>query len=224
MFIDCVIIFLFLFIFGLHIYTYLYKQSIKERMSVSPQIRRSILIDLYELIDKVAINTGTKPFIIYGTLLGYERNKDLICYDFDLDYGIINDEYELFKNELFKINNDKYTILIKKYLSYETIEIIDKYTRISADIFQFKTENGKVQRLVSPTYTVKYLGECASYYPEEWIYPLKRVDFLGKQVHIPNNAPKLLECYYSKDYIIPDTKCDNTCNNCKKIKKEIIIN
>jgi phosphorylcholine metabolism protein LicD len=224
MFIDCIIVFLFLSIFGLHIYTYLYKKSVRERMSVTPQIRRQILIDLYKLIYKVSVNSGTKPFIIYGTLLGYVRNKDLICYDFDLDFGISNDEYLKFKEELYKINNDKYTILIKKYLTYETIEIIDDDTRISADIFQFKIENGKVQRLVSPTYSVSYLGECTAYYPEEWIYPLKQVEFLGKGIYIPNDAPKLLECYYGKDYIIPDTKCDASCNNCKKIKKKEVKN
>ncbi len=51
--------------------------------------------------------------------------------------------------------------------------------------------------------------------------PLIKVDFLGKEIYIPNNPSKLLECYYGKKYIIPDHECNKECTICKKITKAV---
>lgn len=197
-----------------------YKASIDERLSTPAKERRKILLGLYHMISEAALRTNTRPFIVYGTLLGYVREKDLICYDFDLDFGISEDEYEAIQKEVIRQVNaqsDQYRVDVKDFLHYRSIEIIHIESRISADIFTFTSEETKsntVSRSVPSLYSLYYLKECAANMPREWIYPLQQVDFLGNKIYIPNQSEKLLECYYGPNFMTPNKTCDAECNHC----------
>lgn len=202
-----------------YLYDRRYKASIDERLSTPSHERRQILIDLNNIIAEAALKSDTRPFIIYGTLLGYERDRDLICYDFDLDFGISEDEYDAVKGKVMEIlqSRPEYRVDIKDFLHYRSIEIIHKTTRISADISTFTMESddgATVSRSVPSIYSLYYLKECAANMPREWIYPLQQVDFLGNRTYIPNHPSKLLECYYGPNYMTPNKVCDRECNQC----------
>lgn len=46
--------------------------------------------------------------------------------------------------------------------------------------------------------------------------PLQVNKFLDRNTYIPNMPEKLLECYYGKNFIIPDHTCNSDCSICKK--------
>jgi len=194
------------------------KHNIRIRKSVNVSERKRILHQLYNIIIDASEKTNTKPFLVYGTLLGYIRNKDLICYDYDLDFGIDNKQYELLKSHLMKTIKfyPEYKIIDKDYITTKNIEIIHIKTRLSADLFSFTINDSIASRDVPMLYTLLYLKECRAEIPSKWILPLKQVSFLNRNTYIPNGSNDILRCYYGKDFIIPDHNCNADCTKCTK--------
>lgn len=205
----------------MYAYTLRYRRNVTKRTSVDPTLRRIILTDLYTIIMDAAEQTQTQPFIIYGTLLGFVRNKDLICYDYDLDFGIQEYQYASIREKLKQNIEDypDYYLDISEIAGYKSIEIIHRRTRVSADISAFSNSTPNkhtVSRSVPALYSKYYLKECKADLPIGWIYPLHEEEFLNRKVYIPNEPHKLLECYYGPNFMTPDTVCDNECKQCVK--------
>jgi phosphorylcholine metabolism protein LicD len=215
LFLTILIIFL---IISFTLFYFNQKHNIRIRKSVNVSERKRILHQLYNIIIDASEKTNTKPFLVYGTLLGYIRNKDLICYDYDLDFGIDNKQYELLKSHLMETIKfyPEYKIIDKDYITTKNIEIIHIKTRISADIFSFTTNNSLISRDVPYLYTKFYLKESCPEFPSNWISPLKEVSFLNRNTYIPNISSNLLKCYYGTDFIIPDHDCNSDCTKCTK--------
>ena len=203
-----------------------YKIDVKKRKSIPPNIRLPILYKLMEIVNKITTISQTKPFILYGTLLGYARDKNIICYDFDLDYGIISNEYNLFKTNINKIleNYPEYKVYYEEYFGYRKIVIEHKNTKLNADIFEFNLNKNNIKRNAPFWVSLFIYNECRASYPIDWILPLQNGIMNNNNVYIPNNYNKLLECYYGKNYMNPDNKCDIDCNNCITINNSVPIN
>ena len=124
-------------------YHFNYQYTVNKRKNIPIKLRRQILIQLYNLIIDAGEATNTKPFLIYGTLLGFIRNKDLICYDFDVDFGIDNSEFFIISKYLdnYIKKFPEYKIYHKNFLNYTSIEIIHTDTRLSVDISGFIFKN-----------------------------------------------------------------------------------
>jgi hypothetical protein len=209
-----------LIIFSVCFYHFNYTNDVNKRKSVHINKRRSILIELYNIIIDAAEATNTKPFLIYGTLLGFVRNKDLICYDYDLDFGIDKSQFSTISKYLNNHieNFPEYKIANKNIFGhYNNIEIIHRNMRLSADIFSFSLKNNMYSRDIPKLYSKYYLKEKYVSYPKEWIAPLQRIYFLDRYAHIPNITDNLLYSYYGKNFIIPDHTCNSDCSICKKI-------
>ncbi len=142
----------------------------------------------------------------------------MICYDYDLDFGIESKDYDKIKKYLiYHFSKDKnYRVDVKDFLWYKSIEIIHIKTRISADISSFSTSNKYTWRDVPSIYSIHVLKECDWKYPKNWVFPLIETQFLNKTIYIPNDSNKLLECYYGKNYLTPDHVCNLDCTICKK--------
>jgi len=201
-----------------YLYDYYYILEIDLRKDVKTNIRRDNLIDLYNIITNISELSNTKPFILYGTLLGYIRNKDLICYDYDLDFGINNNDYEIFKTHLINYlkDNKDIEIEIKDFMNMKSTKLIHKNTGISADIFTLSLNNYYYNRDVSKLYTKYYLNENCVDMPKNWIDNLQKVLFLGRYTYIPNKPHELLKCYYGTNYMTPDHTCNYDCSKCVK--------
>lgn len=201
------------------LYHFNYTYNVNKRKGVHTNKRRSILIELYNIIIDAAEATNTKPFLNYGTLLGFVRNKDLICYDYDLDFGIDKEKFSIiskYLNDHIK-NFPGYKIMNKSIFGYyRNIEIIHITTRLSADISSFSFKDNIYSRDVPKLYTKYYLKEKYVSYPKEWIAPLHRIHFLDRYTYIPNITDNLLYSYYGKNFIIPDHTCNSDCSICKK--------
>lgn len=213
------IIFLVVFVYLVSLlYKKYYIYTTEKRRNIDVNVKRKILLELFDNITNIANKYNIKLFMIYGTLLGYIRNKDLICYDFDLDFGVKYDEYQKMRTEIMKYykDNKNYKISEIHYLSYKFIQVIHKKTGINADISAFYNNTTKAWRS-SSYFLSKYLcNECQYHIPIGWIYPLKQTTFLNKIVYLPNDPAKLLKCYYGNNFMIPDHKCNDDCSICVK--------
>ncbi len=190
-----------------------------RRRAVPFTEREPIMITLIEILSIAASISNTKPFLVYGTLLGYVRNKDLICYDFDVDVGIKSDAYNsLYEAVNVVINNyPDYKIRSKSFLQWKQFEVVHRETGINADVFEYIQEDKKYHRNVPSWYSKYFLHEKKISYPLDWIDELRQVEFKGHAMYIPNQPDKLLQTYYGPNYLIPDHKCNASCSECVKI-------
>ena len=194
-------------------------KEIKFRRSIDVKKRISLLTEMYKEINSLLINNDIKLFLIYGTLLGKIRENKIICYDYDLDFGIKNNEYKKTKNLLLNnLNKNKYKLKFINFFNIKFINIIHIKSKLNIDITAFKNNSEKVWRSVPHLYSIYYMNECKGKYPIDWIYPLKKTKFLGQTTYIPNNYHQILKCYY-KDYNIPSHTCNADCSTCVKNKK-----
>ena len=205
-------------------YFYYYYYSMSKRRKVNVKERMRILTELYTLVVDIAKQNKVKPFLLFGSLLGQQRNNNIICYDFDFDMGILSTSFnKLYTALKEKINPDKYSItLIDNFFLGKHIHIIDKKTSLNLDIDVYeKQPNGSFKRGLNYfcfLYAKYILKQCNKrYIPHDWLLPLRSVSFLGKNVHIPNKPDALLECEYGKNYLTPDHTCNKACTKCVKI-------
>ena len=205
-------------------YFYYYYYSMPKRRKVNVKERMRILTELYTLVVDIAKQNKVKPFLLFGSLLGQQRNNNIICYDFDFDMGILSTAFnKLYAALKEKINPDKYSItLIDNFFLGKHMHIIDKKTSLNLDIDVYeKQPNGSFKRGLNYfcfLYAKYILKQCNKrYIPHDWLLPLRSVSFLGKNVHIPNKPDALLECEYGKNYLTPDHTCNKACTKCVKI-------
>ena len=198
-----------------------YYESMASRRIVSKKKRLQILQELYNIIVNLAEENNIKVFIIYGTLLGKIRNNDIICYDFDLDFGVNSNDYELMRQSILKYanNNKQYIVEDKKLLWWKAIALVDKETGLNADIMVYYNNKTYVWRSISDLYAKYILNECNNNFPIDWIYPLQKSTFLGRTIYLPNKPNNILECHYGSDFMVPNHTCNIDCSICVENKK-----
>ena len=205
-------------------YFYYYYYSMPKRRKVNVKERMKVLTELYKLVVDIAKGNNIKPFLLYGSLLGQQRNNKIICYDFDMDMGILSTDFDKLCAALNeKINPDKYTIVVNDNFLYGTkLNINDNKTSLNLDIDVYEEQpNGSFKRKLNNVcflYLKYILNQCMKrIIPRNWLLPLKPVSFLGKNVYIPNKPGAFLECEYGKNYLTPDHMCNKACTKCVKI-------
>lgn len=191
------------------------RKNTAKRLEIPAKERKKILKELFEFVTDCADECGVKIFLTYGTLLGKIREDDIICHDFDLDLGVDIHSYETLKEKIKELVPDKYNVDVKDFLGFKSIEIVDRESRLNADVFPYKIGEGGCSRCVPEFYSKHILKESCHSFDKDWLYPLHKVNFLGKECYIPNRSDKLLESWYSKNYMIPDKICDSDCMNCR---------
>ena len=153
-----------------------------------------------------------KHWLMYGTLLGCIRNKDIIPYDYDFDFGILIEDYE--KILSLKLDNPKYKIELT------TGTLYSKKTK-------FKKSETKWRISLKVIFEEKPVGDLYIYYkckdnymrrydPKEkilfWpksIYPSFLTDNLdygfirNLKLPIPKYSICLLEYFYGPMWKIP---------------------
>lgn len=199
-------------------YNHFYEESVEERRSVSLSQRRKILNDLLQILCESCKSIDAKPFLLYGTLLGYIRQKDFICYDFDIDVGVLENDYDKLYSQLQSniIKYPDFWLKEKKAFGYRSLVIIHKDTQINCDISEFNYRHNMFRRNVPSLYSKFILKETQVDYPQDWILPLIPVVFNNQDIYIPNNPDALLRTYYGPDYLIPDHTCNLDCSECHK--------
>ena len=205
-------------------YSYIYfyiiagTPSINVRKNVDVNKRIPIITNLIKKVSSVA---DCKLVLLYGTLLGQYRNNSIICYDYDADIGVFEEDYDKIVRNIIKEfgNNNKFKIH-KSYIR-GVLQIWDVETSVSIDIMCLKHKNGYVHRNIPFPFMRPFnlfLDECASYKPSSWFFPLKKVDFLEcSNIYVPNKSAKLLKCFYGDNFEVPDHKCNDDCSVCTKI-------
>ena len=165
-------------------------------------------MQLYRVCNQYLSETGATYWIVYGTLLGYLRTGALLPGDYDVDFAAISDDFELIwenRNKLptgFKMFDTSYRhggpkLYIKNKNDWE------------ADIY-FYSKNSSHWRA--------YISDWEEGHKQpvhhDLLFPLLKVEFLGKKTNIPAKTVDFLKKTYG--YIGPDAIQDKKTGYWKK--------
>jgi len=191
------------------------------RRNIPYDIRYPTLVYLYEILADFSSLHNIKPFLIDGTLLGKHREDDIITQDYDVDIGILKEDFDVLYNNIGEYIQDLENIQVI-YFPKKKLQIMETITGLTMDIFVFGISNDHktIKRIKYPNwYAYIFTNQCMNNFPIDWVLPLKPTTFLGKPVYIPNQTDVFLKCFYGEDYMTPDFHCDQDGNNCVKNKK-----
>jgi hypothetical protein len=196
-----------------------HNMSANRRRSVGYNKRIKVLTELLEVVLMVEKISNTRPFALYGTLLGLEREGKFICYDYDVDFGILTTEFDTFLEDLLtSIDTIKYEVIVRNNVFQRQLKIVDKETGLNLDIDSMYIEGDYVKKEddgIKLYNKFMYPEECAKI-KKDSIFPLRKKTLDIHSVYVPNNIPDVLRCFYGDNYMTPDHECSADCSVCKK--------
>jgi len=162
-------------------------------------------------LSKALEENNIRAWLVYGTLLGYVREKDFISHDYDIDLGLFHNDknlglekvllkYGFKKVREFQIDRGRYGLEQTYELNGVTVDffyIIDDGNKFIAHTFYSEDSYSMNQ-------TIERNGGLLV---TEFIftpYYLERIEFKGAFFYIPKNPDLYLKEYYGEDYMIPN--------------------
>ena len=146
-----------------------------------------------ESLYKIFEGDHLQPFLMSGTLLGWARDRRLISFDKDLDFGMVVEPGDLMRAVEKIERSDSYCILINNQAN---LGLRDKKTGIGIDIFWFKESRDKFSHDVT-------LGPVNLKFEYDK-FDLKHVKFKQVDVVIPIQWSRFLEQNFGAGWKVPD--------------------
>lgn len=167
---------------------------------------------------KVCESIGVKPFLTFGTLLGFMREKDFISHDEDVDLGLMNDDFQkkhLIKEAMLKKGyklriNDDYML---SFIHPRVPGLFIDFSRV------YQKDNHMVIRILSEDDQNTLFSY---YFPIETMCKFRKVNFQRNKVFIPMEPDKWLSVVYG-EWQIPQKKFNYQCDH-KNLKIEKLKN
>ena len=194
-----------------------YWYTVSWRRALPWSRRAPVLKRLLAVVYEAAAASATKPFLLYGTLLGKVRQDALLCHDFDVDIGVLSAEYDALIVAVRRVcGGPEFKVVRHVFPGQRSTAVVHRETGLNADISPFVPAAGgsALRRDTWYLYTRYVLRECRAQLPASWILPLRPASLEGVSVYVPNDAPALLRCFYGDGYLTPDHVCDPDCNHC----------
>ncbi|MCK5782368.1 MAG: LicD family protein [Flavobacteriales bacterium] len=165
-----------------------------------------------QTLSKALMDNNIQSWLVYGTLLGYAREKDFISHDYDIDLGVfLEDGNKRLEDVLIKHGFTKvreYRIDDGEYGMEQTYEL----NGVTVDFFYTRKEENEYlahtfysDKGLNMNQTIdKYGGLLVtefSFTP----FALQRVLFKDAVFYVPQNYDLYLKEYYGDDYMTPNS-------------------
>lgn len=176
--------------------------------------RHRILYDMFDVFQRYTQEITTWP--TYGTLLGFIREGKIICYDYDLDFGIFGNDWDKLKVILDKIaiENPEYGYMWYDFPFMRFAQLYHRKTMVNCDIAVYKIKSGKVVRVL---WVDKHKYDVTDSFPLKSMTVKHYYKDIKYDIKVPACPEKILETCYGKNYMTPDHRCDDACENCIKL-------
>lgn len=171
------------------------------------------LVRISQAFSSYAIETGFKPILMHGSLIGWYWNKFPLPWDVDLDICIFQKDLQLME----KVKN--YTFNSFDYLC--DVNPHSKCRESKNDHYLQSNEENRIDArficcstglfiditALSSHKTSGYLyTKCPHFFKADDIIPLKKSVFSGVEYYIPNNVEKILKYEYGCRVFKPSFK------------------
>lgn len=161
--------------------------SNETNSAITPENGKRILEQTHKLFQ----SRNMEFFLVFGTLLGAVRDKNIIKGDEDVDVACVDENSLLYSLPYFKENG---LFLVRAEKGHLYSFRMDSQSYI--DVYIFKNLNFSIWKFY-----------CISLYkfiiPKKYFRSFSKIDFLGKQYTIPSNPEDLLAFWYGKNWRTP---------------------
>ena len=161
--------------------------------------RARALAELFKGVNGWLGASGVEYLIVYGTLLGWQREGRILLHDRDVDFGVPESAFDVLwsrRSELpagFCLEDTSWRHGGPKlYVTYRGWE---------ADIYFFREEDDFLRTIL-----VSDIPSDTRPFPKAWFYPRNPVTFLGEPTFVPRDPTSYLTHLYG--YLGPDAVRD----------------
>lgn len=186
--------------------SYFFKIKNEKNYKIFYQEASAVFVKLVEISKKINIQLWPE----YGTLLGIIRDNDFIKGDLDLDVAVFYEDSsreisDILQKEGFvlacQISDNNGKLYLEKYL----------YNKIPVDIYFYHKKNNRfctydlIQNSDFTLHELMRKGKSIDLYRNELTpFELKKIQFRGMDILIPDNTTEHLIELYGSDYKIPN--------------------
>ena len=143
------------------------------------------LEELFKVTNRFLRELDVEYWLVFGTLLGYYREGQIMRHDYDIDFGAHEGEYKkIWENRRrlprgFSMYDTGYKHPGPKlYVSYKGWE---------ADIYFYEDMSSRLRCYITSTVQ----GDLKSF-PKDYVYPLTETTFMGENTLVPNQVEPYL--------------------------------
>jgi len=165
------------------VYKYQEKLLYLGKKKINKDVSRRNLIIFKRILDASGIKFG----LLYGTLLGAVREGDFIGHDEDIDLFILAENFKLFLDLLFVLNEEGFNVARFDEGGFLSLSRDNEYI----DIYFFHSYN-KIFR-----------NCCGHLLPDKFLTDLDELPFLGKTFYAPRHYIEFFEFEYGCHWKIP---------------------
>ena len=145
-------------------------------------------------------NQGVRYWLEGGSLLGAVRHGDIIPWDYDVDIGIYQEDIPKCMHLLkcdFQPYEDPDRFVWERATEGDFFRVqFSSTNRLHVDIFPFFSRNGTMTK---KNWFKSHKQDTE--FPEHYLNPLVKIDFVGVQTYAPNNYKDFLEFKFGKGVI-----------------------
>ena len=193
--------------------------DIRRRKRIPVGDRMRVLLGLLDSVLEIERAAGVPLFAIYGTLLGAIRDGRVICYDYDLDFGVLGADFArvVAAARGFVRAHPQYRLKVYDLPFVRQAVLVHRATGLNADVSTYFPSGPHLKRAVVRLYDYYVKGECRRLRATS-VFPLGTARLNGRVVHVPRRPRHVLRCQYGDGYMTPDHTCDNGCAQCTRVR------